>query len=82
MQIVYVPIRERYRGNRHTYRTYSILCCRKTAHRLSRICIFHDVTLDLRQAQKIAELCTDTQVEPCHFMDIVYDFAANPTAQI
>lgn len=76
MRIVYVPIRERIHSDRHTYRTYSICCLQETANRLFPICIFHDITLDRHQAQEIAHLCTDAQVESCHFMDIIYDLAA------
>lgn len=75
MRFVYIPFKELIHANiPQPYSTYSMHCFRASALR-TEICCFHDVSLDLQFAEKLAELCTEEQVDPMHFMDVFYDFS-------
>lgn len=75
MRLVYIPFKELIHANiPQPYSTYSIRCCRDSALH-TEICCFHDVSADLQFTEKLAELCTEEQLEPIHFMDVFYDLS-------
>lgn len=52
------------------FQTYAVQC----ACRHQTVC-FHDVSVDVGFTERLCQMCTETQVDPCHFLDIVYDLS-------
>lgn len=55
------------------FHTYGVRCMNANATHAEQICSFHDVALDLDFTKRLCRLCTEEQIEPCHFLDVLYD---------
>lgn len=55
--------------------THAVQCvCRIRQKTVQTIC-FHDVSVDTAFTERLCQLCTEAQVDPHHFLDIVYDLS-------
>ena len=43
-----------------------------------QIAFVPDICTNTQQAQRLAQLCTQGQLEPIHLMDVIEDFVADP----
>lgn len=55
--------------------TYAVVCVRRAYRRTVPICRFSDVSVDYAFTNHLCHLCTAEQVDPCHFLDILYDLS-------
>ncbi|MGN0519801.1 MAG: hypothetical protein ACI4LB_03595 [Candidatus Fimenecus sp.] len=55
------------------FQTYAVQCVGHTRQRTVPIMRFHDVSVDVAFTERLCRMCTQAQIEPCHFLDIVYD---------
>lgn len=77
MRFVYVPFEEVIRADlSQSYSTYSIRCCTDASAPQQTVRCFHDVTSDAQFANDLARLCTESNLDPIHFMDVFYDLDA------
>ncbi len=53
--------------------TFAVQCVRRTRRRTVTVCRFSDVSMDYAFTNHLCCLCTQEQVEPCHFLDVLYD---------
>lgn len=75
MRFVYIPFKEMIHANTpQPYSTYSIRCCSVSSAVQTELFCFHDITLSAQFANTLARLCTEAQLEPAHFPDVLYDF--------
>lgn len=52
------------------FQTCAVQCvCR------NRTICFHDVSVNAKFTEHLCQICTEAQVDPCHFLDIVYDLS-------
>ena len=55
--------------------TCAVQCvCRIQQKAVQTMC-FHDVSVDTAFTERLCQLCTEAQVDPHHFLDIVYDLS-------
>ncbi|MGN0571083.1 MAG: hypothetical protein ACI4K9_02755 [Candidatus Fimenecus sp.] len=57
------------------FSTYAVQCVRRSQRYTVPIARFHDVSVDLAFTERLCKLCTEAQIEPCHFLDIFYDLS-------
>ncbi len=75
MRLVYIPFQEwNCTDAEAPFITYGIRCCLQ-ARPHTVLCCFHDVSADARFAEDLARLCSEEQLDPCHFPDVFYDLS-------
>lgn len=76
MRLEYLCVRETaVRADGTPFETYAVLCVHRTKRYTETVCRFHDVSVDPAFTKRLCRLCTEAQVEPCHFLDVFYDLS-------
>ena len=60
------------------YTAFGIAAQKQLPDGWRQIAFVPDVCTNAQQAQRLAQLCTQGQLEPIHLMDVIEDFAADP----
>lgn len=75
MHFEYICVPERgVLDDKTVFRTYAVLCVCRTRRRRVILHCFHDVSPDISFVKGLARLCTQSQLSPCHFYDVFYDY--------
>lgn len=67
------PVRELGR-----YTAFGIAAQKRAPDGWRQIAFVPDICTNTQQAQRLAQLCTQGQLEPIHLMDVIEDFVADP----
>ncbi len=75
MKWIYTPVREkRTTVELGTYDSVGILAEECEQGRTKEVIWISDVGTDWEAVSRLAELCTEGQLSPCHLLDVIEDF--------
>ena len=60
------------------YTAFGIAAQKRVPDSWRQIAFVPDICTNAQQAQRLAQLCTQGQLEPIHLMDVIEDFVADP----
>ena len=60
------------------YTAFGIAAQKRVPDGWRQIAFISDICTNAQQAQRLAHLCTQGQLEPIHLMDVIEDFVADP----
>ena len=60
------------------YTAFGIAAQKRVPDGWRQITFVPDICTNAQQAQRLAQLCTQGQLEPIHLMDVIEDFVADP----
>lgn len=60
------------------YTAFGIAAQKRAPDGWRQIAFVPDICTNTQQAQRLAQLCTQGQLEPIHLMDVIEDFVADP----
>lgn len=73
----YFPVRELCHSEElGLYVTYGLHACRRTERGLRAVAYISDVCVDEQAARRLAETCTQGNLDPLHLEDVIEDFLA------
>lgn len=60
------------------YTAFGIAAQKRVPDSWRQIAFVPDICTNAQQARRLAQLCTQGQLEPIHLMDVIEDFVADP----